>query len=64
MFVFTKDKTNYNKQTGTIQQYFHPLEKLKSLLKECGFKVEKTIDFTLHSEDENDKMILVCKKEK
>jgi len=63
MTLFTKENSCYNKQKGTIKQYFHPTKELQLLLEECGFVVEKSVDFSLHSEDDNDKMILVCKKQ-
>ena len=64
MTVFTKEKSCYNKQTGTIEQYFHSNEELQSLLEKSGFIIEKSIEFLLHSETNNDKLILVCKKVK
>jgi len=60
--VFTKETSKYNKQVGTIEQFYHPDKVLESALKESGFEILKAIDFSLHSEEENDKIILVCKK--
>ena len=62
MTLFTKENSSYNKQKGTIKQYFHQNKILESTLEECGFIVEKFISFSLHSEEKNDKLILVCKK--
>lgn len=62
LFVFSKEKKHYNKQTGTIQQYYHSRETLEELLKDSGFAIEEIIDFNLHSDDESDKTIYVCKK--
>ena len=60
--VFTKEDHNYNKQTGTIEQFYHSNKLLESTLKDAGFEIIKSIDFSLHSDEENDKIILVCKK--
>lgn len=60
--VFKKNNGCYNKQTGTIEQFYHCNDLLKSTLNNAGFIIEKTLPFSLHSEEENDKLILVCKK--
>jgi len=62
MTLFTKENNCYNKQSGTIEQYFHKIKELESILEKCGFMIEKNIPFSLHSDEENDKTILVCKK--
>ena len=56
-------KERYKKQTGTIEQYCYTNEELSSLLQEIGFTVEKVIDFNLHSSEDCDKFIYICKKE-
>jgi len=61
--LFNKDKNNkYTKENGTIEQYCYTNEKLSSLLEDVGFEVENIIEFNLHSQDEFDKYIFVCKK--
>lgn len=61
--VFNKENTHYNKQQGTITQHYHSLENLQKVLKKCGFSIETKLDFVLHSDDENDKMIIICKRD-
>lgn len=56
----TKDR--YKKQTGTIQQYCYSNEELSDILISIGFEIENIIDFNLHSSEEFDKYIFVCKK--
>jgi len=62
--LFTqKDKSNiYIKESGTIEQYCYANEELSDLLDSVGFEVEKIIDVNLHSDEEFDKYIFVCKK--
>jgi len=63
MTLFSKTKNNtYIKEQDSITQYYHALEYLKSLLKTTGFKIEKVLNFNLHSEEDADKYIFVCKK--
>ncbi|MEA3352757.1 MAG: class I SAM-dependent methyltransferase [Campylobacterota bacterium] len=60
--LFTKTDDLYKKDTGTIEQYFYDNNFLKQALEDSGFEVVKIVDFNLHSEDECDKFIFVCKK--
>ncbi len=55
-------KERYKKQTGTIQQYCYSNEELTNILTSIGFEVENIINFNLHSAEEFDKYIFVCKK--
>lgn len=64
------DLTLFSKQTdGTflkeqdsITQYYYDKQKLKKSLNKVGFNVEAIRQFNLHSEDEADKLIYICKK--
>ncbi len=60
--LFTKDKSLYKKQYGTIEQFYHDKEDLSQTLQEIGFSIEKIIDFNLHSLEDSDKQIFICKK--
>lgn len=65
MVVFDKiekGKDSYKKESGTIEQYCYEKEELTNILIEVGFVVENKIDFHLHSSEECDKYIYVCKK--
>jgi cyclopropane fatty-acyl-phospholipid synthase-like methyltransferase len=63
MTLFKKAGTHYTKHQGTIKQFYHPLQKLQTILNDCKFEIEKTKEFSLHSEDEHDKIIVICKKQ-
>jgi cyclopropane fatty-acyl-phospholipid synthase-like methyltransferase len=60
--LFQKDNKCYTKDQGVITQYYHSNDTLQKLLKKVGFKVDKIVDFNLHSFDEPDKYIFVVKK--
>ena len=61
--LFTKQKSNlFSKQSDSIIQHYHSKEFLETLLKNEGFYVNQIKDFTLHSFDEADKYIFICKK--
>lgn len=62
--TFFEEQKNglYHKEQDFIEQYFHDTKRLKELLQEAGFKVEKVNAFNLHGYEENDKLIFVCKK--
>jgi len=61
--VFTQERNNlFKKEEDTITQYYHSNENLRNSLKNAGFKIEKTINFNLHSDEESDKLIFVCQK--
>lgn len=61
--LFEKVSELYNKTTGTIKQYYHSNNELSQALKSSGFEIEEIIDFNLHSQNEHDKQIFICKKE-
>ena len=63
--LFTKDKKNlFKKEQDSITQYYHDLKVLKKTLIEVGFTIEKINNFNLHTDEEADKLIFVCKKSK
>lgn len=61
--LFSKHKKCYNKENGTIKQYFYAPNDLKEICKSVGFTVGKIKEFQLHTEFEaDDKYIFICKK--
>ncbi len=64
LFVFTKVNENYKKQTGTIHQFYYSKEVLESFLMQSGFTLVECVKFSLHDQENYDKMIFICKKEK
>jgi len=61
--LFTQERNNlFKKEEDTVTQYYHSVENLKNSLEKAGFVIEKTINFNLHSDEESDKLIFVCKK--
>jgi len=60
---FEKTKNNlYKKEEDSITQYYHEIKLLKKYLLNANFKVEKVVNFNLHTEEEADKLIFICKK--
>ena len=63
--LFSKDKKNlYKKEQDTVTQYYYDTKTLKNRLIKSGFEVENIINFNLHTDDEADKLIFICKKNK
>ena len=61
--LFTKQKNNlFSKEADFIVQEYHSKEFLKDLLETNGFKIQEIRDFNLHSPEESDKLIFICKK--
>lgn len=62
--LFTQeDKENkYVKHSGTIEQFCYTNDELSLILTDIGFEIENIINLNLHSSDEFDKYIFVCKK--
>ena len=61
--LFTKlEDNNFKKENDFITQYYHSKDRLKKMLKKVGFEVEELRNFTLHSDDQADKQIYICKK--
>lgn len=60
---FEKTKNNlYIKEEDSITQYYHEVNSLKTMLRNVGFIVENVVNFNLHTDDEADKLIFICKK--
>jgi predicted TPR repeat methyltransferase len=62
LFTEEKDKL-FSKESDFIVQEYHSTEFLKKVLKKSGFKIEQINEFNLHSDDEADKLIFICKKD-
>ena len=61
--VFTHEKKNlYTKEEDSIIQFYHELKLLKQQLQNANFEIEKIINFNLHTDEEADKLIFICKK--
>lgn len=61
--LFEKTSKNlYTKEEDSITQYYHETTILKEKLEACGFIIEDIINFNLHTQEEADKLIFVCKK--
>jgi len=61
--LFSKTKnTLYSKEEDTVIQYYHEINFLRNTVKNCGFEIEDIINLNLHTEDEADKLIFICKK--
>ena len=60
---FEKTKNNlYKKEEDSITQYYHEVNSLKTMLENVGFMVEDVVNFNLHTDEEADKLIFICKK--
>jgi len=63
--LFTQDKKSlYKKEQDTVTQYYHDTKTLKNSLRDVGFDIEEVANFNLHSDDDADKLIFICKKSK
>lgn len=64
MTLFEKQKDDkYVKNSNCITQYYYSNDYLKDILQGVGFRIEDIISFNLHSKNEEDKYIFICKKE-
>lgn len=61
--VFTQEVAYYKKDYGIIKQYYHENKALQETLQLVGFTIEEVINFNLHSDEDFDKFIFVCKKD-
>ncbi len=52
----------FKKESGTIKQYCYSNEELSSILSQIGFEVENIVNLNLHTDEEFDKQIFICKK--
>lgn len=62
--LFSKNESGYyTKEQDSIIQYFHAQKVLNRLLSKTGFEIVEKVGFNLHSFDESDKFIYLCKKQ-
>lgn len=62
--LFTSNEDGYyRKEQDSIIQYFHSQKILNRLLSKAGFEIVEKVGFNLHSFDESDKFIYLCKKQ-
>jgi len=61
--LFAQETTLYKKDYGTIKQYYHTNSECKKILQKIGFTIDHIINFNLHSDEDFDKFIFVCKKD-
>jgi len=62
--LFSKNESGYYiKEQDSIIQYFHAQKVLNRLLSKTGFEIVEKVGFNLHSFDESDKFIYLCKKQ-
>jgi len=62
--LFNKQKSNlYSRESDSIIQEYHSKEFLSNLLEANGFTIQEVREFNLHSDDEADKLIFICKKD-
>ena len=52
----------FSKESDSIVQEYHSKEFLIKLLKECNFEIQEIKEFNLHTDEEADKLIFICKK--
>ena len=61
--LFSKQKNKlFSKESDSIIQEYHSKEFLSNLLEKNGFKIEEIREFNLHSDEDADKFIFICKK--
>jgi cyclopropane fatty-acyl-phospholipid synthase-like methyltransferase len=61
--LFEKTKNNlYKKEEDSITQYYHETKLLNKYLLKAGFVIEDVVNFNLHTDEEADKLIYICKK--
>ncbi len=61
--LFSKTQKNlYEKEEGSITQYYHDIQFLKNTIRNVGFKIEDIQNFNFHSDEDADKLIFICKK--
>ena len=52
----------FSKESDSIVQEYHSKETLTKFLKECNFEIIEIKEFNLHTPDNADKLIFICKK--
>ena len=61
--LFEKQENGlFSKEQDSIIQEYHSKEFLTKLLKECNFEIQEIKEFNLHTDEESDKLIFICKK--
>lgn len=61
--LFSKQKNKlFSKESDSIIQEYHSKEFLSELLESNGFKIQEIREFNLHSDEDADKFIFICKK--
>ncbi|MGB5793082.1 class I SAM-dependent DNA methyltransferase [Poseidonibacter sp.] len=61
--LFSKQKNKlFSKESDSIIQEYHSKEFLSNLLESNGFKIQEIREFNLHSDEDADKFIFICKK--
>ncbi len=61
--LFEKQENGmFSKEQDSIIQEYHSKEFLTKLLKECGFEIQEIKEFNLHTDENADKLIFICKK--
>lgn len=61
--LFEKNKDDlYTKSSDSIIQQYHSKEFLTTLLEKCNFEIQEIKEFNLHSDEDADKLIFICKK--
>lgn len=61
--LFEKNENDlYKKTSDSIIQQYHSKEFLTKLLKKCNFEIQEIKEFNLHSDEDADKLIFICKK--
>lgn len=61
--LFTKEDNGlFSKESDSIIQEYHSKEFLLKLLEECNFEIQEIKEFNLHTDENADKLIFICKK--
>lgn len=61
--LFEKNQDDlYIKSSDSIIQQYHSKEFLTTLLEKCNFEIQEIKEFNLHSDEDADKLIFICKK--
>ncbi|MEA1914313.1 MAG: class I SAM-dependent methyltransferase [Campylobacterota bacterium] len=60
--LFDKKDDTYVKEQSSIIQYYHSVELLQGLLEQSGFIIESINSFHLHSDEDADKLIWICRR--
>ncbi|MDD2896438.1 MAG: class I SAM-dependent methyltransferase [Aliarcobacter sp.] len=61
--LFEKQENSlFSKESDSIIQEYHSKEFLTKLLKECNFEIQEIKEFNLHTDENADKLIFICKK--